>query len=136
MIKKIDTSEKNLSQLIGYSIGKPTIEKNNKILSSYEKSGNILGFFSDKTLVGFVAYSSDHRVILQHLSVLPEHRGKGIARKLIEHLISHLRGCSIEAETDDDAVNFYRKLGFHCKPIESKWETKRYLCIFSRNIDE
>ena len=56
--------------------------------------------------------------------------------KMFEGLL-HLNkiSCSMIAETDDDAVGFYRKVGFSVQPLGNKYVAgiNRYLCTLEIN---
>ena len=64
-----------------------------------------------------------------HIATAPPHRGKGIASELISHAIEALQCAVLVAETDDDAVDFYRKYGFQIESLGEKYPgTIRYRC--------
>lgn len=95
------------------------------------KTGNplesfTLGAFSNQNqLIGFVKFKRDHRSKARHraslfsLYVQPNHRGKGIAKKLISNLISTIEPISdieqLQLSTiisKDSLIDFYRSFGF------------------------
>jgi ribosomal protein S18 acetylase RimI-like enzyme len=43
-------------------------------------------------------------------------RGQGIARRMIEMLLEPLRGQHVYCQSDDDTLEFYKKLGFREQP--------------------
>jgi ribosomal protein S18 acetylase RimI-like enzyme len=43
-------------------------------------------------------------------------RGQGIARRMVEILLQPLRGQHVYLQSDDDTLEFYRKLGFKQRP--------------------
>ncbi len=64
-----------------------------------------------------------------HIAVLPEFRGLGLGNKIIESIIKKKDIEKLIAETDDDAVLFYKKCGFEIRLLESDYkQSKRYLC--------
>ncbi|WP_291127484.1 GNAT family N-acetyltransferase [Flavobacterium sp. UBA7682] len=96
-----------------------------------KKTGNplesfTLGTFSNQDqLIGFVKFKRDHRSKARHraslfsLYVQPNHRGKGIAKKLISSLLSTI-GPITEIEqlqlstiiSKDSLIDFYKSFGF------------------------
>lgn len=54
----------------------------------------------------------------------------GVGGKLIDFCSEAFKVDSIIAETDDDAVGFYKKVGFSVKPLGDKYGAgiNRYLC--------
>lgn len=74
--------------------------------------------------------------IIRYLGVIEAYRGNGVGRSLVETAIAHLRGHRIEAETDDDAKDFYRKCGFAVRSIGEKYPgTVRYVCTYTKPRD-
>ena len=69
-------------------------------------------------------------VVLEYIAVAPGLRGDGIGRALVDALAS-VSG-QVVAETDDDAVGFYRALDFDIDPAPSdpRWPARRrYRCV-------
>lgn len=81
--------------------------------------------------MGFSTFSAKPRLNLHDLSVLPEFRGKGVGRKLLEGVIGRATelGCSavtLEVRKDNEnARHLYRSVGFSdwLSPLEF-WERK------------
>ena len=74
--------------------------------------------------------SQSYGVVLEYIAVAPELRGDGIGRALVDALAS-VSG-QVVAETDDDAVGFYRALDFDIGPAPSdpRWPgRRRYRCV-------
>ena len=69
-------------------------------------------------------------VVLEYIAVAPGLRGDGIGRALVDALAS-VSG-QVVAETDDDAVGFYRALDFDIDPAPSDPRCpgrRRYRCV-------
>lgn len=85
----------------------------------------IWGLLQDGKLVGFVGihFTEDTKEILEirHIAVNPEERGKGLGEKMVQELIKSKDPHEIKAETDDDAVDFYKKLGFEIENLGEKY---------------
>ncbi|MCL2406841.1 MAG: GNAT family N-acetyltransferase [Defluviitaleaceae bacterium] len=74
---------------------------------------------------GFEAH--DDWVEILHIAVRADARHRGIGGKIVAAL-KDMYGMNIEAETDDDAVDFYRKCGFEATPIK-KYDMQRWACV-------
>lgn len=84
------------------------------------EGGQVLG------ICGFEAQTEQVEIHL--IAVDKEHHKQGIGGKMIAAL---RQACplSILAETDDDAVNFYRKIGFEVTGFQHPRWGMRYTCI-------
>ena len=74
--------------------------------------------------------SQSYGVVLEYIAVAPDLRGDGIGRALVDALAG-VSG-QVVAETDDDAVGFYRALDFDIGPAPSdpRWPgRRRYRCV-------
>ncbi|WP_419887211.1 GNAT family N-acetyltransferase [Neobacillus niacini] len=66
---------------------------------------------------------------IKHIAVSSEHRGKGIGSKMIRFILE--MHPSVFAETDSDAVEFYRKYGFKITSLGEKYPgVERFLCEY------
>ena len=74
--------------------------------------------------------SQSYGVVLEYIGVAPGLRGDGIGRALVDALAGVSE--QVVAETDDDAVGFYRALDFDIGPAPSdpRWPgRRRYRCV-------
>ena len=62
----------------------------------------------------------DNMLYIANISVIEERRGQGIGRAMIAALREQY-GLPIELETDDDAVDFYRKCAFETTSFEKTY---------------
>ena len=111
------------------------IDKVKKIYEEYLFSNNfiLLGYEIDNKLVGLIGFYSSDKVSkiyeLKHISVDIDYRKSGIGRKLIENILEAYDIKELVAETDDDAVDFYKKMGFEIVNLGEKYPgTIRYRC--------
>ena len=82
--------------------------------------------------IGFEFISSNHCKI-KHIAVSPTERGNGLGRKMITFIWDTYSVNLISAETDRDAVNFYRNCGFKITSLGEKYPgVDRFLCEFRR----
>ena len=74
--------------------------------------------------------SQSYGVVLEYIAVAPGLRGDGIGRALVDALAGVSE--QVVAETDDDAVGFYRALDFDIgsAPSDPRWPGhRRYRCV-------
>ncbi|MFC4410063.1 GNAT family N-acetyltransferase [Chungangia koreensis] len=115
----------------------------NRIETEYEKyrcesDYMLYGFIDENELVGCIGIqlTGSSSCEIRHIAVDPETRGKSIGRQMIEYVIDRHELCHIIAETDKDAVEFYRKTGFSINSLGEKYPgVERYNCEWLRNKD-
>ena len=59
-------------------------------------------------------------------------RKQGIGSALLSFVLENFNISELTAETDDDAVGFYQKLGFTVTEIQTVYDTRRYVCTISK----
>lgn len=119
----------------------PTTEKTEALLSKYLDD-------SDKTLylykagkngvpVGVIGFHNQGNGISEilHIAVDTDYRGHGIGRTMISEAVNQLGYISLVAQTDKDAIDFYRSCGFHIRSLGMlNSETQRFLCTWKINV--
>jgi len=106
-----------------------------KIIEKYKASSKLqlYGIGLEGKTIGLIGYQYiDKKVIeITHISVKPEFRGKGFGRVLISELLNKENPKEVTVETDDDAVEFYRHIGFVINSLGEKYPgVERYSCSF------
>jgi ribosomal protein S18 acetylase RimI-like enzyme len=95
----------------------------------------ILGVMEDERVVAFVAFDVDtDPLTIEYIAVEESARTRGYGTALVDAARSHAVGRAIYAQTDDDAVNFYRRIGFKVvdREPDSRWpERQRYDCVLA-----
>lgn len=66
---------------------------------------------------------------INSIAVAPSYRKRGLARALIDSLAERMGAARVVAETDDDAVGFYRSCGFTVEDAAPKFGHRRYWCV-------
>lgn len=100
-------------------------------LSPYDDSwrGLVVGWRTSGGIVCAADVSvADDVATIEHLATVSARRGHGYGRLLVTALADQLAPLPLLAETDDDAVGFYRALGFDVVEVDSPWSTRRYRC--------
>ncbi len=87
---------------------------------SWENSAVVAGVYKGEEPVGFARVVSDLATVayLADVFIVPEHRGRGLGKWLVESLLSHpyLRGVKWLLHTRD-AHGLYRQFGFQAAPV-------------------
>lgn len=91
------------------------------------KNEEILGIVEENNLKGFIEFkkSSKRSLIINHISVLKKYRRQGIGKNLIEKLCSYAIKIGYNRielfvnEDNEEAISFYKSLGFVEKNIKS-----------------
>ncbi len=84
------------------------------------------------TLLGVIGLqrTDNIQVEIMHIAVAKDHQGKGVGRFMIEEAFRYSGTDTIVAETDSDAVDFYKKCGFKVKlQKDNILDTDRYWCV-------
>lgn len=71
---------------------------------------------------------------IKHIAVSPEMRGQNIGSEMIDFICQSYPFHQIIAETDQQAVEFYRKYGFSVSSLGEKYPgVERFYCLYRRN---
>lgn len=93
-----------------------------------------IGIFEDASPLAFASYFNEPtRAVVEYIAVLESHQGMGLGSQLLNVVATSFP--EVYLETDDDAVDFYRKLGFVISPKERdpRWpDRERYACVWKR----
>lgn len=68
---------------------------------------------------------------VRHIGTRPDCAGQGHGRALLRAIAAHLNLSRLTAETDDDAVDFYRRSAFEIGDAPDRGGRRRYLCTLS-----
>ncbi|GGH81123.1 ribosomal protein S18 acetylase RimI-like enzyme [Pullulanibacillus pueri] len=113
------TSEKNINEEYRMYIKLPTRK--------------LYGYFLDSEIVGCIGFEllGQKRCVIKHIAVSPSHRYRKIGSEMINFILEKYSLVYVLAETDNDAINFYRKYGFEIKSLGEKYPgVERFQCIF------
>lgn len=94
-------------------------------------TGVCLVAHGDGALVGCICVSNGvpHGWTVSAIAVAEDHRRRGIGRQLVTDAMERLGSQSLNAETDRDAVDFYRHLGFAVSSLGEKYPgVERFAC--------
>ena len=87
---------------------------------------SVYGWVTNGEVLGICGFEVlKEYILLTDLGVDESMRGRGIGSAMIDAM-QDLFGLPINAETDDDAVEFYRKIGFDISEAPPKHGTRRW----------
>ena len=103
---------------------KKYLEMNSRKLYALEMKGSYVGCMGLEVIEPTIG-------VIKHIAVLPSERGKGVGRKMLNFIMKHHSFNLLCAETDNEAVAFYRNCGFTVKSLGEKYVgVERFLCEF------
>ncbi|KOP68493.1 GNAT family N-acetyltransferase [Paenibacillus lautus] len=113
---------------------------NKRVIQEYERYKNdksriLLGRMENHELVGLIGiiYQTDYEIELKHIAIKSNNRRKGLGKKLIMEFMEENLIRRMEAETDKNAVNFYRKIGFNITSLGEKYPgVERFKCTLNK----
>src|SRR6266568_5858078 len=102
--------------LLALTIGNPTPKGLEQLCTHYRTnpSYTLLGYQRNGVIIGCIGLQlpSPGYAIIRAIAVAPSARGQGIGSHLLRQSIGTFSLTHLSAETDLDAVEFYRKCGF------------------------
>lgn len=124
---KSDITSNKVLEIISLAHYKPTKEQMQLLADSYlnNKDIKVFGYKIDDNIAGIIVINNHDNNIIESISVAMRYRKIGIGKKLINYVVDTLDINTIEAETDDDAVDFYRNCGFYIENLGFKYENVR-----------
>ena len=122
--------ESNMLRVWAYSVYEATPERMAQKAKEYLENvaQQLYGWFSNKTLLGvcgFIIHAD--KVEITNISVAEDARSRGVGSAMISSL-QKMYKLTITAETDDDAIGFYRKCGFNATAFQ-KHGVQRWNCV-------
>ena len=128
-------SDSAILHLLAPSVFNPTPERLLTRAKKYQADDKTKAYaYADNgEYKGIIVFKiEDNTAKILDIAVKSEYQGKGIGSMLIDYIFSQFSVNSIIAETDDDAINFYKKYGFIIADTKVKFDTKRYSIIKER----
>jgi len=126
----------DVKELLAMAVGHPSIEKLANLIDEFYAADYCTIFVAlhSERIIGIIGLDYTHKPqgFITHIAVHPDMRKQGLGRQLIEHVIQTLELITVEAETDQDAVDFYTACEFEVKEIKSQYEgIRRFRCVKS-----
>ena len=120
--------------LLKPSVYNPTPERLKSRAEKYSADKNIFVYAckNSEKYIGIVVFVTENGTAeILDIAVKPEYRKHGIGRKLIDFIFNRFPVDTIIAETDDEAVGFYKRYGFAVTPTKEVSDIRRYFCKLS-----
>ncbi|AOZ94155.1 GNAT family N-acetyltransferase [Paenibacillus crassostreae] len=129
-----------VAELLSYAVF-PDDKSLKAAIQLYEETESLqlYSYEDEKLLVGLIGYEiNEERVLtVHHLAVMPENRLKGYGRGIFFELINVQKPSQIIVETDEEAVEFYRNIGFVVYSLgEVHPGVERFRCIYEVEDEE
>jgi len=130
--QRIDEPE--IQEILGYSVF-PDQDHLERTVQCYKSEDNLelYGIESEDEIAGVIGFRQmdGGNINIEHIAVKPERRGEDYGRGLILELIAEFKPESITAETDEEAVEFYRAIGFGIESLGEIYPgVERYRCTY------
>lgn len=125
-------SDSAILDLLAPSVFNPTPERLLSRAEKYQADDNtsVYAYSENGEYKGIVVFKiKEQTVEILDIAVKPEYQGKGIGSRLIDYIFSKFSINKIIAETDDEAIGFYKKYGFTVIDTRVEIYTKRYTCV-------
>ncbi|HDX9613977.1 GNAT family N-acetyltransferase [Bacillus toyonensis] len=101
--------------VLQYAVG-PSETSLKKAALFYERNKGTFYKYEEKACIGIEIIGANKARIC-HIAVVPQYRYKGIALQMIKEVLRLHQLTYVEAETDKEAVEFYKKIGFQVKSL-------------------
>jgi ribosomal protein S18 acetylase RimI-like enzyme len=118
-------------RIISYAAFDGSPEAVAKTVQKYQTNPRLhfYAWIKNDEILGICGYEVHANKVEIHLISVDEHaRAKGVGGSMIISL-QNKYDMTLEAETDDDAVIFYRKCGFETTEFMHKKRGKRHTCL-------
>ncbi|QSO54055.1 GNAT family N-acetyltransferase [Alicyclobacillus curvatus] len=122
-----------IKQLLSYAVGSASDEKLSNILEQVYSQGDSKLYVcigKDGSALGIIGFKREGvSAEILHIAVDEHNRNGGVGRRMIDELLKLENLTELTAETDHDAVEFYRRYGFEIQPLGEKYpEVERFHC--------
>lgn len=132
-------NEIGIQTLVGYSCF--DLDKLDETIKLYQTDPELElhGYESEGEIIGIIGFrkNKDNELAITHLAVKPEFRGAGFGRGQILEVIALMNPAALIAETDEEAVDFYRAIGFEIESLGEKFPSgERFKCTYVTEENE
>lgn len=133
-------NELRVRELLTYTTYEDDNPSVDQLLKKYDDPNvQMAGIENEGALIGLAGYKLDQNQVLQiiHMIVHPSMRGLGYGRGLLLELIHLHEPVKIVVETDEEAVEFFRNIGFEIISLGiNATGAERYKCIYDVLLSE
>ncbi|MGE7881959.1 GNAT family N-acetyltransferase [Bacillus sp. NPDC094077] len=131
-LQRVDQIEKiSILNVLQYAVGPSEISLNKAVLF-YQSNKGTFYKYEEMACIGFEVIGGTKARIC-HIAVMPKYRHQGIALQMIKEVVRMHQLTYVEAETDGEAVEFYKKSGFEIKSLGEKYPgIERFHCYLEK----
>ncbi|WP_042477770.1 GNAT family N-acetyltransferase [Bacillus ndiopicus] len=118
---KSNCIQPNLRKLLSFATSEENIEREYELYMESPVRA-LYGYYLEDEIVGCIGveFLGHECCEIKHIAVAPNYREKGMGREMIDFIKDKYSLSVISAETDKDAVNFYKNCGFKIKSLGEK----------------
>jgi ribosomal protein S18 acetylase RimI-like enzyme len=131
---KSKSIDPDIRKLLSFATSEKNVEREYELyIQSLVRE--LYGYYIEDDVVGFIGieFLDKSRCEIKHIAVSPNNRGEGIGSKIISFIMDKHSLSFVSAETDKDAVDFYRNFGFKITSLGEKYPgVERFECILER----
>ncbi|MFB8373455.1 GNAT family N-acetyltransferase [Paenibacillus taichungensis] len=132
--------EPEVQELLSYSVF-PDPDHLNRALQQYvdKEELHLEGYEDEGQLIGLIGYESTgtSEITIHHIAVLPENRFKNYGRGMISQVLAQYNPDRLIAETDVEAVEFYRNTGFVVYSLGELFPgVERFRCVLEKDEEQ
>ncbi|EJL43561.1 N-acetyltransferase [Brevibacillus agri] len=134
-LQQVDELTADVAAVIAPCLYNPTPEKLNVLMRLYKTDPNrslyaCVDGDSVFAIIGLKRNPTENTAVILHIAVTEERRGQGVGRQLIDDVLALHSLAAIQAETDREAVAFYRSCGFAVESLGEVYPgVERFLCM-------
>lgn len=128
---KSPSIDSNIRELLTFATSEKNVEREYE-LYIHSPLRELFGYDLENVVVGCIGieFLGSNRCEIRHIAVSPNHRGKGIGSKMISYIKNKHSLSIICAETDKDAIHFYKNFGFTITSLGEKYPgVERFKCV-------
>ena len=122
----------SVRDLLAHVVYPPSPEKLDRVARMYQETdARLIGFERDSSLIGGVGFERDglDQIVIRHIAVAPGACLRGVGRQMVAWLAALDGVGRLTAETDRDAVEFYRRCDFEITSLGELYPgTERFRC--------
>ncbi|MBE7149930.1 GNAT family N-acetyltransferase [Bacillus mycoides] len=131
-LRRVEKIERDsILNVLQYAVG-PSETSLKKAVIFYQSNKGILYKYEEKACIGIEVIGATKARIC-HIAVAPQYRHKGIALKMIKEVVTMHQLTYVEAETDNEAVEFYKRIGFQVKSLGEKYPGIERFYLYFKN---
>ncbi|OMF17167.1 GNAT family N-acetyltransferase [Paenibacillus amylolyticus] len=128
-----------VQELLSYSVF-PDPDHLKRALKQYVENDELYlaGYEAEEQLIGLIGYehTGSNEITIHHIAILPENRFKNYGRGMISQLLEKYNPDTLIAETDLEAVEFYRNTGFVVYSLGELYPgVERFRCVLEKEED-